>query len=195
MVLRGLCHHTWTQTSVSKKEVAASVQVRVCASTCTLVLGWGVDEVESEWTCLVHLLPPVASYAHPSVVAGGVRGAKGHCWLRDGPPCSASPVHLPPPACPTPSPPLLPPAGLRLFPTAPALFHSPPLSSLCAHPALPTSFVTSVGPPSPVLLHPWVSLAPAPQGPPAELPGGCPNDSAGRHLPLPLGVCGERVGA
>lgn len=143
-------------------------------------VGGGVDEVGSQRTRPVHLLPPVASSARPSMVAGGVRGVRGTAGR------GAALLLCLSCACPSPSP-----VQLLLLPSPPV-----GLSSSLHRPCtfLPLAGISPCSPCparlrghlcrtlSPVLLHPG-SLWPLLLRVPAELPAGRSGDGAGRHLP------------
>lgn len=174
------------------------VAVRVCVHTHTHVGGAAWREGTR--------FPSPASRFQGCGRAARVAG-NGRCWPRGGRHCFASPVSFPPqtlglPPLPCPLSPVSHPSS-----TAASLPRSPP-SSLCAHPVSPAFFVTSFGPPSPVLWRPRVSLAAALWGPSCVLRGApgraapwlpllaplCPGDGAGRRL-LSLGVCAGWGGA
>lgn len=178
------------------------VAVRVCAYT-HACRGGGVERGHTlPFTCFP--LPGVRAGRPewPGMAAAG----RGAAATASPPRVSFPPQTLGLPPLPCPLSPVSHPSS-----TAASLPRSPP-SSLCAHPVSPAFFVTSFGPPSPVLWRPRVSLAAALWGPSCVLCGApgraapwlpllaplCPGDGAGWRL-LSLGVCavegGEQRGA
>lgn len=171
----------------------------VCVCIHTRVSGGRVERGHTlPFTCF--LLPGVRAgrLEWPGMAAAG----RGAAATASPPRVSFPPQTLGLPPLPCPLSPVSHPSS-----TAASLPRSPP-SSLCAHPVSPAFFVTSFGPPSPVLWRPRVSLAAALWGPSCVLRGApgraapwlpllaplCPGDGAGRRL-LSLGVCAGWGGA
>lgn len=189
---RGLFHPTQTRIRVSNGEAATCRSACVCAYT-HACRGGGVERGHTlPFTCFP--LPGVRAgrLEWPGMAAAG----RGAAATSSPPRVSFPPQTLGLPPLPCPLSPVSHPSS-----TAASLPRSPP-SSLCAHPVSPAFFVTSFGPPSPVLWRPRVSLAAALWGPSCVLCGApgraapwlpllaplCPGDGAGRRL-LSLGVC------
>lgn len=193
---RGLFHPTQTRIRVSNGEAATCRSA--CACIHTRVSGGRVERGHTlPFTCF--LLPGVRAGRPewPGMAAAG----RGAAATASPPLVSFPPQTLGLPPLPCPLSPVSHPSS-----TAASLPRSPP-SSLCAHPVSPAFFVTSFGPPSPVLWRPRVSLAAALWGPSCVLRGApgraapwlpllaplCPGDGAGRRL-LSLGECAVRGG-